>query len=76
MNEEVITVADRFRVAHVSRVSGFGVAPKRTFPLATLSLFGLLVFGLTVRQVREPEAGSPAREKRELSNFSQLAIGN
>jgi len=44
-----------FRVAHASRVSGFGVAPKRTF-----------LWPHSTRKVRDGETPSPARETRAL----------
>jgi len=42
MSEDGMTMmAERFRVAHASRVSDFGVAPKRTFAFAIYDFFGL-----------------------------------
>ncbi len=71
----MITAADRFRVAHASRVSGFGVAPKRTFPLAPSHLCTFFVFKSVVRKVREPETDSPTRETRALPNQLNSRMG-
>jgi len=67
MSEDgMITVGDRFRVAHASRVSGFGVAPKRTFPFAISCVRMRFVLKHVMRKVREPETASPTRETRAL----------
>ena len=75
-------VADRVGwVAHASRVSGFGVAPKRTSPMR-LHLFYTLFLPRSpvVRKVREPETASPARERRALPGIEirqrNLALTN
>ena len=62
----------RLWVAHASRVSGFGVAPKRTFPLPISSVRAVFVCKSAVRKVREPETASPTRETRALPNQSAI----
>jgi hypothetical protein len=64
----MITAASRFRVAHATRVSDFGVAPKRTFPFAISYPCTLFAFKPAVGKVREPETASPTRETRALPN--------
>jgi hypothetical protein len=61
-------------VAHASRVPGFGVAPKRTFPLATSYRSALFVSKGVVEKVREPETASPTRETRALPRNPQSAV--
>jgi hypothetical protein len=74
MSEDgMITAASRFRVAHASRVSGFGVAPKRTFPRAISYPCTLFAFKPAVGKVREPETASPTREMACATQSAEFA---
>jgi hypothetical protein len=61
-------------VAHASRVRGFGVAPKQTFPLVSLNLSALFVSKCVVEKVRETETASPTRATRALPGNPQSAV--
>ena len=70
----MLAAIGKFRVAHASRVLGFGVAPKRTFSAARMCLWALVALNAVVCKVREPETGSPARQTRALPDLPQSAM--